>query len=406
MILNDQGEVLAHPDEKEVAQRRDLRRIFQQLPLFASSGVRSGTKEISVDDVPQLVAYARVTPSIAVLQTMDKDRVFAAAAPLVTNAIIAASIVAVIAVLVALLLSGTIIRPLRSMMRQVEAIGRGEFGVAVQAETSGSIGSLARQLNEMSAALKARDEEVSLMQRQVLRAERVNTAGRMISAIAKELNDPLDTCFSLSTECQRLEPGDMKIRENNVRIAQEANRAANILQNLSRVGQGEERSSADSARSIELDLLISDVVVSSGALLRQRKLEVETDLQTTKAVEVKPDELRSLLLDLLLFVADHAKPDIPVKVSLQQQGAEAIIGLSFAGPSWSEEQRRQLANPYDSACHGEGSLMLAVSALVLEDHGGRLEVDEAEGRNRLRLFIPIGSKRRRATMELLEAADV
>jgi C4-dicarboxylate-specific signal transduction histidine kinase len=189
-----------------------------------------------------------------------------------------------------------------------------------------------------------------------------------------------------------MSPDDPKIREMQMNIAREANRAANILQNLSRVGVPEEGQvpGQRQARAVEVDMIVSDALVSLGALLRQRKVEVEMQLDASGQALISPDDLRDLLLDILLFVADAAEPGNPLCVALRRDAANEIaIDIDFVGPSWTEEQRRQLLNPYDSACHGDGSLMLAVSALVLDEQGGRLEVDEIEGRNRISVVLPL-----------------
>ncbi len=393
-VVNREGRLLLHADSQQLRRQASRADLVEALGLFGEGKARLGSREVTVDGRPILVAYARIGDGLAVLQSVDKARVFAAAAPLVHSAIIASVAVVGVAALLALLLAGTVIRPVREMVRQAEAIARGEFGVAVQTRSGGTVGSLGRSLNEMSASLHQREQQVALMQRQVLRAERVTTAGRIIAAVAKEMNKPLDACVTLASECERLDTsGSDKIRDNYQRIAREANRAANVLQNLSRVGEGSDDPTKPAATQppepVDLEMIISEVLVSSGALLRQKRIAVAAALEAGGSVLARPQELRSLLLDLLLFLSEHAAPGKPAMLSLgEADEGKVAIDLIFQGPSWSEEQRRQLVDPYASACNAEGSLMLAVSAAMLEEQGGRLEVDEVDGRNRIRTILP------------------
>jgi signal transduction histidine kinase len=382
IVVNPKGDILVHPEPSRVSERKRVSSLIDQLKPFTRRGTRVGTREVTLDGRPALAAFARVGDGLAVLQTLDKALVGAASRPLVTSAVVASLGVVLVAVLVALLLGRTISRPLRAMARQAEAIGRGEFGVAVSTGAPGEMAHLTESFNAMSAALKKRDEELLQVQRQLLQAERLNASGRMISAIAKEISDPLEQCFTLASQTRHRLPESSSLRGVQKQIMDEANRASNILQNLARI------SSHDDAphNAIEPDIIVSDVLVSSRPLFEKRQIRVTTSLDTEVGrVMISPDHLRNALLDIFLYVSGQATPGQPVKVSLDRRQDMLHLEVAFGGTPLSEEERGSLLRPVA----GESALELAVAAMVFEEHGGRLSLEPTQGGNRIVATLPV-----------------
>jgi C4-dicarboxylate-specific signal transduction histidine kinase len=389
-VINDQGRVVVHRDARQVTERRTLTALVQRLQVFALSGSRLGTRVVDLEGVPTLVAYARTAGHVAVIQTIPRREVFAAADPLITSALLASAGVVVIAVLVALLLGRSISRPLRLMAAQVEAIGRGEFGVAMEHKTSGEVAQLLESLNATSASLKKRDQELMQVQQQLLQAERLNSASRMISSIVKELSAPLETCFNLANETMLLLPASGgELRALQQRILAEADRGANILQNLSRASTRDETGT----RPVEIDMLVADVLMASGPVFERRQLTVESDLtQPVGRVVVSPDQLRNALTDVFLFVAEQAQPTAPVQVSIGRRDAAIAVCVRYGGAPISDAQRTRLLHPFQSDGGDDdaakGSLVLAVAAMVVEEQGGRLTLEPQAAGNQVSVLLP------------------
>jgi len=382
VVVNDQGMVLVHPDPSMVESRRSLQDLVVRLGVFSRSGLRVGTRGLDLDGVPTLVAHARAASHLAVLQTIARKDVFAAADPLITSAALASGAVVLVTVLLALLLGRSVIRPLRAMAEQAEAIGRGEFGAASGAVAgSGEVARLQSTLNAMGASLKKREQELRQVQQQLLQAERLNTAGRMVASIVKELSAPLEACFNLASKTLKgLPPGQSETRQLQEQILSEADRAANILQNLSRASTRDEAT----AREVELDMVVADVLISAGPLLDRRGLSVETDLSMPVGrVSVSQDEIRNALLDIFLFVAEEAALSSGVMVSVWRREAEAVVSIQYRGQ----------AMPRDggSIADGKGALVFAVASSVIEEEGGRLAVESLDAGNRINISFPLAA---------------
>jgi len=368
MVVNRQGRILVHSDRKRVGQ--SLSPLLGQLHPFSSQGAGAGTRQIQYRGRPTLAAFARVGDDLAVLQTMDRQQVGAAAKPLVTGAIIASLVVVGIAIVIALLLGHSIIRPLRLMARQADAIGRGEFGVAVQADSTAEMAQLLNSFNAMSAALKRREEELQQMQSKLLQSERLNATSRMMTNIVKEVSQPLEQCFQLASQTLHRLPESSALRNMQKQIMEEANRASNILQNLSRLSSAEE----PAAQAMEPDIIISDVLVSSRPLFDKQQLTVTTDLDAQIGrVPLSPEQLRNALLDIFLHVTTHARPPTPVQVTLKRQNQSMLLDVLYSGssPPGSEQP-------------------LAAATSLLQEQGGTLSLQPSPRGNRIQLTLPIG----------------
>lgn len=378
MVVNRQGQLLVHRDPKQLAGRSRADALIAQLKLFSPKGPRVGTREVTDGGRAVLAAFARVGEELAVLQTMDKALVGAAARPLVKSAVVAGLVVVALAVLLGVLLGRSIMRPLRLMTRQAEAIARGEFGAAIDARAPAEMSQLVQTFNAMSSALQRRQEELEQVQRQLLQAERLNAAGRMVTAIARELSDPLEQCFNLAQQTRQRLPESSSMQGLQKQIMDEANRASNILQNLSRLSSREE----SPAHAIEPDIVLSDVLVSARPLFEKRELKVTTDGVTQAGtVVVSPEQLRNALLDIFLYVAGRATPGGEVQVALGQTDRQVVVlDVRYPGPPSPAEQP------------GGGSLELAVAAAVFEEQGGTLTLATTGDGNLVTATLPASAR--------------
>jgi len=324
-----------------------------------------------------------------VLQALPWEQVAAAVRPLVTSAVVAAALVALVAMLLAVILGRRISKPLQQLARQVEAIGRGEFGVEVTSATGGEVAELMNSFNEMSAALKRREQEVERVQRLLIQSEVVNTVGRMTAAIAQQVMDPLERSLKLVSEtCEKLPP-DSEVADLQRQLFESINRAANVLQNLRRIPAGAD----DPPGEIEADLLLGDVMVSVKPLLEQNDLEAEVHVNgQVGEIRVSASQVHNTLLDLFLYVAENARAGTRVGIHLSRSGDQVTLGVSYAG----DAAALDAADAGAGASPEEGpALALTVARMMLAEQGGQLEVAATESGSQLTVRLPVASNKTR-----------
>src|SRR6185436_9931481 len=105
--------------------------------------------------------------------------------------------------------------------------------------------------------------EVQSLQQQVIRQERLAAIGVLVSGIAHELNNPLQTISGFSELLQHDARMDDRARGDLALIHQESARASAIIRNLSRFG----RQQGSTPAPVDLSDVVSSVIE-----LRQRRL--------------------------------------------------------------------------------------------------------------------------------------
>lgn len=388
-VVNENAEIVLHSDGKHVAARADAKGLLAQLRLFGKGRPRLGTKEVVIAGQPMLVAFARIEGGLAVLQGIPKAQVSAAAAPLIRTAAIVSAVTVLVTLLLGLLVSRRIVRPLQAMARQAEAFGRGEFDAPLEAgRAAGEVATLAASLREMSASLKRREEELERVQQRLLQTERLNAANRVIGAIASELTEPLEA-GQLAAEKARAYLGAAAgpaLEE----LVTALDRASSMVQKLRRLDASE---SDDAMSTIEADLPVSDVLVSARPMFAQRGIEVQMDaVSDPRSLRVNLKNLESALLDVLFFVSERAEEQSEAFVSVSNHampGGEpgVVIAVRYNGPALTIRERDRLLSPM-AAVQQDGTLVLAVAALGIAEEGGRLTIEPTATGNMIQIRLP------------------
>jgi C4-dicarboxylate-specific signal transduction histidine kinase len=216
-------------------------------------------------------------------------------------------------------------------------------------------------------------QELQSLQQQLIRQERLAAIGVLVSGVAHELNNPLQSIlgFAELLAMQKDLPEDA--RADLALIQKESARASSIIRNLSRFGRQQLEPSAVRLRD----------VVASVMELRYRKLEeanikVIVDDRSTALVLAVVTELQQVLLNFAIN-AEQAitfanSPRREITIRTGDRDGWAWIELEDSGPGVQPEHEAKLFQPfYTTKPVGEGTgLGLSVSYDIIRSHNGRI----------------------------------
>jgi C4-dicarboxylate-specific signal transduction histidine kinase len=214
-------------------------------------------------------------------------------------------------------------------------------------------------------------EEVQLLQRQVVRQERLAAIGVLVSGIAHELNNPLQGIYGLAELLRRRDDLSAEARADVDLIERESARAAAIISNLSRFGRQQ------SAQPVEVAL---GDIVGSVMELRDRKLaeadiDVVIDNQAHQRVRAVFTELQQVLLNFVInaeqaMAGTAGARRITIRTSEVRHGVR--LEVEDTGPGVAQEDESRLFQPFFSTKPvGEGTgLGLSVSYGIIHGYGG------------------------------------
>jgi histidine kinase len=294
-------------------------------------------------------------------------------------AVVVASLAAVGA---SILLSRSIVAPLRAMMAASQRIAEGHYDERVQATGKDELGQLALRFNQMAEQL----EQVESMRR------------RLIGDVTHELRTPL-TAIKGSMEglIDGVLPSSPETFEQIHQEADRLNRLVDDLQELSRV----------EARAYPLDLHSVDVASLVGTISKRLGFQFDDKGVTLNSslppspVRVLADEDRivQVLTNLAGNALQHTSAGGSVTLGVQSVGDEILFTVKDTGAGIPAEH---LAHIFDrfyrvdksrSRVRGGSGIGLTIAKHLVEAHGGRIWAEsEGEGKGSTFFFTLPASK--------------
>ncbi|MBX3269863.1 MAG: HAMP domain-containing protein [Sandaracinaceae bacterium] len=274
-----------------------------------------------------------------------------------------------------LLLSMSITRPLGALESAASRVASGDMQTMITVSSGGEVGKALSAFNRMTGQLKQ-------AQSRLRRAERIAAWRDIARQIAHEIKNPLMPIqTSIETmrkaHARRLEDFDEIFDESTVAILEEVERLKRIVTEFSRFAR---MPPPDPAMLDVADVAQHTVGLHGGGAVGVR-LELEGALEPVRADR---EQLTQVLVNLVQNGCDAAKARhgerggrVDVVLSPHEDGVR--VEVIDNGVGISEEDKARIFEPYFTTKSGGTGLGLAIVHRIVSDHGGRIDVHDAEG---------------------------
>jgi signal transduction histidine kinase len=288
---------------------------------------------------------------------------------LVTSILWAGGLAVALAILLGLILTRTLVRPLNVVRDAAQRIGAGDLAYRVPVASRDEIGDLARQFNEMASALE-RDE---LLRRQ------------MMADIAHELRTPLSV---IRGHVEALQDGVFALSPENIApIHDQSLLLGRLVDDLRDLALAEAGRLPLERAEVDLAGLVRRVVGAFQPRAREKGLtlsaETPRDLPPAYA---DAQRLEQVLGNLLSNAVQHTPAGGEVRVRAWQEGQELAFIVADTGAGIAPEdlpyifERFYRADKARSRAEGSTGLGLSIARRLVEAHGGRIAVESTPGK--------------------------
>lgn len=257
--------------------------------------------------------------------------------------------------------------------------------VLIYATVAGIVALLSRRLRAERSAVEESLSELERTRDELVRRERLAATGRLASAIAHEIRNPI-AMISSSLELARRGGNDALSREELTAILEEETRRLERLTGdfLAYARQRPpERSRVRAAEILGAAASLARARAAKGQV--RLALAVDPDLDA----DLDPYQLQQALLNLLGNAIDAAPADSEVRLAARAQATTLEIDVENAGDAIGDEAAERVFEPFFSTKRGGTGLGLAITRAIAEAHGGSVEVTCNEpGRVRFSFRLP------------------
>lgn len=286
------------------------------------------------------------------------------------------------AVVLTLLVSTTIARPLRRLRDEASALldRRGRLRGRFRGSSRGDeIGDLARALEELTRRLEAHLAFIE----------------SFASDVSHELRNPLAAIRSATELLAEVEDPEDRQRFLGV-VQKEVARMEGLLSGVREVSEIDARLEAEEARPVALDVLLHEVV--EGRCLRaDNRTKVNLHRPPERiVVRASPERLTQVMENLLDNAASFSPDGAAVEVRVGRDGAAAVVTVDDRGPGIPEAHLDRIFDRFFSwrpgepgSRNGHTGLGLAIVKAIVDGYGGSIAArNRPDGGARFEVRLP------------------
>ena len=371
----------------------------------------------------EVVAAYQYIPDMnwGLVTKLDKKEVFTPITHLRIFTIIMGCISSIVVIVIVILISNKITRPIHELVEGTKKIASGELDFKIPAKSKDEIGLLASSFNEMTSQLERsnkRLEDYAENLKGMVDEKTKEIAGfleelryknkemeQIIYVASHDLRSPLLNIQGFSRELQSsLDQMITILRESDVSnevrgkfaeifeedfpealrfILTSSSKMDKLLSGLLRISRmGRVKLTV---KQLDMNKIIAEIIESHKFMLNEANVEIPiNELPTCKGDDVQINQVFSNLLDNAIKYRDMNR-DTKIMISGQIKDGYSVYCIEDNGIGILDKHKEKIfevfhrLNPADNSIEGEG-LGLSIVRRILDRHGGQIRVESEPGK--------------------------
>jgi nitrogen fixation/metabolism regulation signal transduction histidine kinase len=382
-IINNEDEVIASTDPvnigEEVGPRRKERIIQAELGEPVSKEGKSYNVILPVVAGNEHYGYIHLK-----INTEDFSDIIASNA---IRRIVATSLVFGIGIILAVFLSLMYTKPIHNVVNAARNVAAGDLSTDLYTDRKDEIGELTQTFNYMVQKLR----EERALEEKLREAEHLSGIAQLAKGIAHEIRNPLNfISLSIDHLKKKFSPGSNAEKEqfeSLVRsIKHEIQRLNKLVGDFLDYGKPLRLNRQDT----DLHALIQDVVALVSAKAEKDAITIQYHEEKIPRLSLDPELIKTCIFNIILnaFQAMPSGGELIIRAGMHNEKVTVII--TDTGIGVSRENLPKLFDPFFSTKSTGLGLGLAMTSRVIEEHGGKVDFQSAEGRgSTVTIYLPV-----------------
>ena len=228
------------------------------------------------------------------------------------------------------------------------------------------------------------------MRTQLVRAERLTVAGRLLASVSHELNNPLQAIQNVLFLLKDEENLSAQGRQDMEIILSETERMASMI---GRLRDTYRSTQAGEFQDLEINTIVEDVFALIATYMRQRKIALEfipdPELRVISGI---PEQIRQVMLNLFMNAIEAMDPGGKLIVQTQNSRLEddkILITVADTGAGISPEVLPEIFEPFITDKDTGTGLGLSISRDIILQHHGAIEAENRpQGGAAFKVWLP------------------
>ncbi|HWZ50928.1 MAG TPA: ATP-binding protein [Granulicella sp.] len=223
------------------------------------------------------------------------------------------------------------------------------------------------------------------LETQLTQAEKLSSIGLLAAGVAHEVNTPLAVISSYTQMLSKHMRDDARLAPVLEKITQQTFRASEIVNGLLNFS----RTSGAEFTSVDCNQLLHDTFVLLEHQFKTAQIRVETKLHAElPRISGNQGKLQQVILNLMLNAKDamHGLPNSTLRVATEALDGRVLVRIQDTGAGIDQEHLHRIYDPFfttktkpEPGQHKGTGLGLAVSYGIMQEHGGKIQVESEVG---------------------------
>ena len=376
-VFDKNGRYIAHSEPKMVYRRQIF--LEEEILLDVQKDTSSWRVYLNHEGIKMIASYVSL-PQLnwGVVIQQPVAEAFAVADKMRMQTLGFVGISIFLSSVIAFIYTRWIVTPVSKLVAGMEQFADGDLQFRIPSIGADEISKLAERFNEMA-------EKLIVFQEKVKKSERLETLNKMASVFSHEIKNPLNAMVVnmrvIERELNKSQPKVDKLRHYLGVVATEINRVDDLVNHFLTLGRPPNLEKSN----VRIDKLLDQIIISQQAEALLAGIRINRKYQSGD-VEVSIDENKIRQVFLNIFInAIQAMPgggNLMIEVELVKDSDRrqwVVTRFRDTGKGIPKDKLFRIFDFYYSTKTEGTGLGLSIAQQIVEEHGGRIEVESKVG---------------------------